>query len=209
MAVSLNASKEGLKKVDQLRREKGWLATDSRWCEAAYTSPKTLTRFRSGRLIQQDTFINICQAVGVDWEDIVERESVAVRMSPSAQWELRIEADENLKDAIFELIKRHSGDVNLKLRKLEEGSLIFTVEGSLGGFERMEYLFDEKIVSKLLGAQILDVRIKAASELICLGNLLTSTFESFRSLITWLVFQTLIIPIEPTVQNSKSSKVDS
>ncbi|MEL6381735.1 MAG: DUF1822 family protein [Cyanobacteria bacterium J06626_18] len=175
MAVSLSASEEGRKKIDQRRREKGWMATDPRWCEAAYTSPKTLTRFRRGQPIQQDTFINICQAVGVAWEDVVDRGLASP--SVSIQWELRIEADDDLKDAIFDLIKRHSGDANLTLRKLEKGSLIFVLEGSLEGFERMKYLFSEGLISTLMDAQILSVRTRTADQPVRLGNWLRGNFE--------------------------------
>ncbi|MBT9316461.1 DUF1822 family protein [Leptothoe spongobia] len=176
MAVSLKASEEGLKKIDQLRREKGWMATDPRWCEAAYTSPKTLTRFRRGQPVQQDTFVNICQAIGIAWENVIDRGSALP--STSIRWELRIEADDTLKDAIFELIKKHSGDATLSLRKLEKGSLVFVLEGSLEGFERMEYLFSEGIVSTLMEAQILGVRPRTVNQPVRLSNWLQNNFEA-------------------------------
>ena len=74
MAVSLKASKQGLKKVDEARKHKGWEATATAWCDAASTSTATLKRFRRGIPVQRDTFIDICKAVGIEkWEEIVDR----------------------------------------------------------------------------------------------------------------------------------------
>jgi len=73
MAVSLKASKEGLQIVDRERRKKGWQATAASWCVAANTSEATLKRFRRKIPIQQDVFVAICEAVGIEnWEQIVD-----------------------------------------------------------------------------------------------------------------------------------------
>lgn len=73
MAVSLKASKEGLEIVDRERRKKGWQATAVAWYSAAKTSEATLKRFRRKMPIQQDVFVAICQAVGIEnWEEIVD-----------------------------------------------------------------------------------------------------------------------------------------
>ena len=72
MAATLKATKEGLNLVDRARKKKGWNATAPVWCDTAQTSVATLKRFREGKAIQQDTFMGICQAVGVNWEEIVD-----------------------------------------------------------------------------------------------------------------------------------------
>jgi hypothetical protein len=73
MAATLRASKQGLETVDRARKKKGWAATEVDWCAAAYTSVATLKRFRRGLPIQQEVFILICQAVGIEnWEAIVD-----------------------------------------------------------------------------------------------------------------------------------------
>ena len=202
MAVSLKASEEGLKKIEQLRREKGWAAADPRWCDAAHTVPPTLARFRKGTPVQQDTFINICQAVGAHWEDIVDRGKASPAVS--VRWELRIEAEDDLKNAIFELLKEHSGDVKLSLRKLEEGSLIFVLEGSLEGFERMEYLFREGLVRELLGAPILGVRIRAAPNAVQLRNWLQGHFEAIWQQPPSFAFARPLATTEATIEPAAS-----
>jgi hypothetical protein len=73
MATSLIASKEGLEIVDRERRKKGWQATAASWFWAANTSEATLKRFRRRVPIQQDVFVAICKAVGIEnWEEIVD-----------------------------------------------------------------------------------------------------------------------------------------
>ncbi|NES03013.1 MAG: ATP-binding protein [Okeania sp. SIO2F4] len=72
MAVTLRASKEGLQKIDAARRKKGWTKTELAWCQLALTSQATLKRFWRPLAIERDTFINICQTVGINWEEIVD-----------------------------------------------------------------------------------------------------------------------------------------
>lgn len=72
MAVTLRASKEGLQKIDAARRKKGWRKAEGAWCGLALTSPATLKRFWRSLPIEQETFINICQTVKINWEEIVD-----------------------------------------------------------------------------------------------------------------------------------------
>jgi hypothetical protein len=73
MASSLRASVTGLACMDQARRRKGWTKTwTAVWWESAYTSQATLRRFWRGLAIQREPFIAICEAVGVNWETIVD-----------------------------------------------------------------------------------------------------------------------------------------
>lgn len=73
MAVTLRASKQGRDIVDRARRKKGWAAIAASWYGAANTSVATLKRFRRGIPVNQDAFIAICKAVGVEnWEEIVD-----------------------------------------------------------------------------------------------------------------------------------------
>jgi hypothetical protein len=83
MAVSLGASKQGLEVVDQARKKKGWAATAAAWYQDAKTSAATLKRFRRGKPIQQDAFIAICKAVGIEnWEEIVDESPTQQKVSP-------------------------------------------------------------------------------------------------------------------------------
>lgn len=68
---SLEASIRGLELVDRKRRQKRWNRTAQVWCREAFTTRSTLNRFWAGKPIRRETFIAICQTVGVDWEDVV------------------------------------------------------------------------------------------------------------------------------------------
>ncbi|MEG4392171.1 NB-ARC domain-containing protein [Microcoleus sp. BROC3] len=70
MADKLRASEQGLKIVKEARRKKRW--TQEKWRQAAFTSISTLKRFLKGERIDRDTFINICEVVGVKWEEVAE-----------------------------------------------------------------------------------------------------------------------------------------
>ncbi|MEG5037132.1 NB-ARC domain-containing protein [Microcoleus sp. AT3-D2] len=70
MGDKLRASEQGLKILDEARRKKRW--TQEKWRQAAFTSISTLKRFLSGDRIYRDTFINICEVVGVKWEEVAE-----------------------------------------------------------------------------------------------------------------------------------------
>jgi tetratricopeptide (TPR) repeat protein len=70
MVDSLKASEQGLKIVNEARRNKRWI--QEKWRQAAFTSISTLKRFLKGDRIDRDTFINICEVVGVNWKEVAE-----------------------------------------------------------------------------------------------------------------------------------------
>lgn len=72
---SLKLSKEKLLTIiEPARYKKGWTATAQAWCEAAGVSVSTLERFRAGKAISAENFINLCTAVGVEnWKDVVNK----------------------------------------------------------------------------------------------------------------------------------------
>ncbi|XWK89478.1 MAG: ATP-binding protein [Phormidium sp.] len=67
---SLAASTQGLNLVDQKRQQKRWNKTSTLWCQEAFTTRSTLNRFWEGKPIRRETFIAICEAVGVGWEQV-------------------------------------------------------------------------------------------------------------------------------------------
>lgn len=91
MASSLRASRQGLEIVDRARRQKGWSRQASIWYQTALTSQATLKRFLQGEPIEQKTFINICQAVGLEhWQEIVDSTTVPILSlsspAPTTDW---------------------------------------------------------------------------------------------------------------------------
>jgi WD40 repeat protein len=72
MASTLSASLQGLEIVDRARRHKGWNKTELAWQTRADVSKSTLDRFWMQKPIKHQNFVAICEAVGVDWEQIVD-----------------------------------------------------------------------------------------------------------------------------------------
>lgn len=76
--LSLKASERGLEIVDRARKKKGWTKTVTlNWWETALTSQATLRRFWRRQPIQRETFIKICEVVGVvNWQEIADSSAV-------------------------------------------------------------------------------------------------------------------------------------
>lgn len=94
--VTLRASEQGLARIKQARKERGWTVDDSRWLIAASQvlgpernweeggpfavgiSDGTWGRFRTGRKpIKERAFKTYCQILGLPWEEIVDRSSTS------------------------------------------------------------------------------------------------------------------------------------
>ncbi|MGD1699235.1 tetratricopeptide repeat protein [Dapis sp. BLCC M229] len=71
--MGLRASPQGLKIVERARIRKNWTKASPQWLQAAYTSEATLRRFWRREPIKQQTFQDICKAVNVNWQEIVEQ----------------------------------------------------------------------------------------------------------------------------------------
>ncbi|MTJ55949.1 ATP-binding protein [Anabaena sp. UHCC 0253] len=113
MAVSLKLSEPGRKKVEEKRKRNGWSANSSAWCGDACTSVATLKRFREGKAINQEVFQKLCEAVGVNWEDVVETDvsaSSQPQITPAfsqfdESWVGREELIPQLKDKLEEICR--------------------------------------------------------------------------------------------------------
>ncbi|MGI0486099.1 NB-ARC domain-containing protein [Pantanalinema rosaneae CENA516] len=73
MENTLKASEQGLAIVDQARKRKGWNRQSIAWSQLALTTVSCLKQFWRGERIQRDTFIRLCQVVGIpDWQTIAD-----------------------------------------------------------------------------------------------------------------------------------------
>jgi tetratricopeptide (TPR) repeat protein len=71
--MGINASREGLEKIETARLKKGWGPQEQAWYNLALTSLSVLKRFRSGTRIELPNFIALCQVVGIeDWQSIAD-----------------------------------------------------------------------------------------------------------------------------------------
>lgn len=65
------ASPEGLMLVEQAARQRGWGHQSAVWYDRAHVSLATLRRFWQRIPISAEFFVAICDAVGVDWRQVV------------------------------------------------------------------------------------------------------------------------------------------
>lgn len=73
--ASLKMSATGLEIIEKARKQKRWDKTAEVLCSDALTSKATLKRFWRKQPIQRETFIRICQVLGVErWEKVVDRD---------------------------------------------------------------------------------------------------------------------------------------
>ncbi|GET44197.1 DUF1822 family protein [Microseira wollei] len=88
--ASLRASKQGLARIQQARKQKGWTIEDEQWlleaskilypeqdwqpgCYAPGCSESSFKRFLAGKLIRPAVFKAFCQVLELNWEEVVER----------------------------------------------------------------------------------------------------------------------------------------
>lgn len=81
MSISQRASARGLEIVDLARKKKGWTKTNtSTWWLEAIAAQATLKRFWRRIPIEQETFMRICQVVGIsNWQEIAETHQTPIK----------------------------------------------------------------------------------------------------------------------------------
>ncbi len=115
--------------------------------------------------------------------------SYSLDTSTTIKWEIRLEADEELADAIFNLVKQYSGDASLTLRRITQGSLVLELEGSKTGFERIQSLYNLGKLTALLGVPVLGVQKQIPQQPINLGRWFDNVFEA-----GWQAAQDILAP---------------
>jgi NB-ARC domain len=108
MKTTKRLSVDGRAQVEQARSQKGWVQDDPRWLRSATEladsepiggweafflnnpelfSPSSSTlknRFLKQKNIRHESFVALCQAVGVRWEEVVDRENLAAGEPPQS-----------------------------------------------------------------------------------------------------------------------------
>ena len=79
MANTLRLSDRGKDIVDDARNKKGWSRTASFWFAEAHVGEASLKRFWAKQPILRDSFISICEVVGVDWQKVSDSNSTELK----------------------------------------------------------------------------------------------------------------------------------
>lgn len=83
---SLKASPEGLKTVEQTIKQRGWGRQSAVWCDRAHVSLGTLRRFWQRIPIRAESFVAICEAAGVDWQQTIASDAALAEPSLEATY---------------------------------------------------------------------------------------------------------------------------
>lgn len=125
MATTLKASKQGLAKVDIARRRKNWTKHSTVWCEAAnFIGKDALRKFWRRQPIVYENFVSICEAVGVNWEEIVD---FGGDRDSGDNWIIEITAlvegeSQKITDKISSLLQEiPASSLNIRLEKVNDG----------------------------------------------------------------------------------------
>ncbi|MEO0800795.1 MAG: pentapeptide repeat-containing protein [Cyanobacteria bacterium J06642_2] len=174
MPATIRASSEGLRLIDKARRVKGWAKRDKVWADLVPTSLSTLGRFWLGFNVQQETFQGICNAVGIeDWQSIADfdgtryfsKKIYTERLSFAIQGSIE-KIDKHRLESISALLQQITGDTEIVILDVEEGSIKLTLGGSPESLRRIETLYNSGKLTEVLGISVLDVHILEKNELI-------------------------------------------
>lgn len=181
MPPRLNASQQGRYKIESARKQKGWTSKDPQACREASkiiepnidwdnedniarnlfadgASIETWRRFLLGKPINILAFKAFCQILELDYLEVCQESLAKYELvltgSVSELQKTRIEA-------ILEHLRELLEDPLITLKEIESGSIILVLEGSLKGFERLQFLFKTSQLTEVLGSALADVRLQS------------------------------------------------
>ena len=158
MTHFIKASVEGLNIVEQARQKKRWNKTAIAWCNQAFISRATLSRFWARRSLRPDTFASICEAVNVDWQQVAELEPAATTAASAASEEITRHQDWGFAPDLVHFYGRDWGLACLSRWIIDERCRLVTLLG-MGGigktslaaqFARQQQLRFERVIWRSL-----------------------------------------------------------
>ncbi len=202
--ASLKASTRGLEMIEQARKKRGWTKTASAWFQTAFTTEATLKRFWRQVPIQSDSFIKICQAVAVNWEEVIDPDSPLPGTS-------RIDWEQPLDVSVF---YGRTQELNTLERLIVQDRCRLVVLSGMGGigktalvaklWEKIKGEFDYVIERSLATPPPFPELLADLSEFLSEGNLLASNLSELmdclrkhRCLLVLDSVETLLRPGKP------------
>ena len=181
----LKASAQGLIKIEQARKKKGWNKLDDRACReaskilepsvdweseenklanrfAAGASLETWKRFLGGKKnINFEGFKAFCQILELDYLDICQNGLVKYEVT------LKANIEEISEDTIFskiEKIKELLDIEHLTLRKIEKGSIILKLQSSIKDYQKILELSRSGQLQEILGFPIENIELETIEQ---------------------------------------------
>ena len=91
--MGLKASEEGIAIANNKRESQLWTKSSSYLCQQAHVEKTTLKRFWQRVIINVENFQNICKALGLDWEQLVDWENSTTNRDNITSQRLKNSAD--------------------------------------------------------------------------------------------------------------------
>jgi len=144
---------------------------------------KTIERLTGGQIKNwRDPIILFVNKGYRKSEDVKEKEETLLVMTCD------VEVSEEILRTLEEKMKQILGANQMKIQKIERGSLIIYWQGSRSSYEQIEVLFREGVLSERLGVPILDVQVVPNEERVNLTqwfeNILTTGWQTVEQLLT-------------------------
>ena len=144
---------------------------------------KTIERLTGGQIKNwRDPIILFVNKGYRKSEDVKEKEETLLVMTCD------VEVSEEILRTLEEKMKQILGANQVKMQKIERGSLIIYWQGSRSSYEQIEVLFREGVLSERLGVPILDVQVVPNEERVNLTqwfeNILTTGWQTVEQLLT-------------------------
>jgi hypothetical protein len=144
---------------------------------------KTIERLTGGQIKNwRDPIILFVNKGYRKSEDVKEKEETLLVMTCD------VEVSEEILRTLEEKMKQILGANQVKMQKIERGSLIIYWQGSRSSYEQIEVLFREGVLSERLGVPILDVQVVPNKERVNLTqwfeNILTTGWQTVGQLLT-------------------------
>lgn len=156
---------------------------------------KTIERLTGGQINNwRDPIILFVNKGYRKSEDVKEKEETFLVMTCD------VEVSEEILRTLEEKMKRILGANQVKMQKIERGSLIIYWQGSRSSYEQIEALFREGVLSDRLGVPILDVQVVPNKERVNFSQWFDNTFT-----IGWQTVTELLNPqqLQATARTQK------
>lgn len=132
---------------------------------------KTIERLTGGKINNwRDPIILFLNKGYRKSEDVKEKEETLLVMTCD------VEVSEEILRSLEEKMKQILGANQMKIQKIERGSLIIHWQGSRSSCEQIEVLFREGVLSKRLGVPVLDVQVVPNKERVNFSQWFDNTF---------------------------------
>lgn len=129
----------------------------SNYCTACTVEPVDVSLEEPDKLRRASAWNKLIDFITGNKHEDPQHTKEDYRIKFTVEIDLNIDELESIQK-IFNLLKEHSQDNNLKCLKIDRGSLILHLKGAPDGYKRLLKLFNSGELGKLIGAPVLNIK---------------------------------------------------